>query len=741
MGDHTMRVMLDPGCLSSILSSLAPDPCDMDDADSPPSPLPVLLLVGDGDAASSRRGERRRQKRRPTIAAIAIAALCAAGTGAAPGGPRLTSEPSRPTQGSPEMPVVLYDNGPLVNCAGCGAGGEDLSLVQTTLGLISYGFGHQASSVNRVAEDFVVPAPGWHVDTVTFFAYQTGAGTTSTITDVNLQIWDGVPGDPGTGVVWGDTTTNIMASTTWTGIYRVRDDTPPGDTQRAVMESVVTVNVDLPAGTYWLDWQSGGSLASGPWAPPITINGATTTGNARQYLGAWSDALDGGTFTPQGLPFIIAGHPLGSGALWDQPLSTVNTVGYGNQDFETAMDAYDIAIADDFVTGPYEWAIDTIFVPTDWGGTCALDQASNLSFSIYADAGGVPAGDPWGGGAPPEWAMWLSPADPQITLTPGSGGLLTDVTLSLVIPVVLPPGHYWLVFVPAIDFTATGCQSGRQPAGTTNLSEAVVINPLGGFGHPTAWTPVTDASAWGGGGLTQTDFAFRLDGTAFQIGMSVAIAASDYGNTLEHDHLADTLLTLGYAPVTVTSISDAALAGARALIVYPGGWAGAGLDVPDLQWWLECGRGLVQIGDWHDVIPNGYETLAPGTPVTITVHNAWHPVVHGLAPSWAGYGLLRYGFTTEDYLGYTHGALGELDLANGTVSGYSPHDYAIAALAEAPPRHGRTVYLGINVYGPDAGPNEHALLDNALAWVIEQQTIFADGFESGGLSAWSSTAP
>ena len=79
----------------------------------------------------------------------------------------------------------------------------------------TYGFGAQLSAGNRVADDFTVTdAAGWAIDTITFFAYQTVSGTTSTITSLNLQIWDGPPNAGGT-VIWGDTTTNILTSTTW----------------------------------------------------------------------------------------------------------------------------------------------------------------------------------------------------------------------------------------------------------------------------------------------------------------------------------------------------------------------------------------------------------------------------------------------------------------------------------------------------------------------------------------------
>jgi hypothetical protein len=227
-----------------------------------------------------------------------------------------TYEPYQPTD-------VLYDNGPLVTHPGGGSGGADASALQTALGMTIYGFGHQLLNNNRVADDFTITdAGGWQIDTITFFAYQTGSGTTSSITGVNLQIWDGVPGDPGSNIIWGDPTTNVLINTTWSNIYRVEDiDLLNAD--RPVMADTVLVDTHLGPGTYWLDWQTDGSpMYSGPWAPPITILGETSTGNARQSLaGTWGDLVDVG---PQGLPFVIEGS-LGS-CYGDIPWATVEPV-------------------------------------------------------------------------------------------------------------------------------------------------------------------------------------------------------------------------------------------------------------------------------------------------------------------------------------------------------------------------------------------------------------------------------
>jgi hypothetical protein len=66
----------------------------------------------------------------------------------------------------------------------------------------------------------------------------------------------------------------------------------------------------LAPGTYWLDYQLAGSLASGPWVPPLAISGQTTTGNALQFLSttsAWAPAVDAGSTGQQGVPFLLSG--------------------------------------------------------------------------------------------------------------------------------------------------------------------------------------------------------------------------------------------------------------------------------------------------------------------------------------------------------------------------------------------------------------------------------------------------
>ena len=216
-----------------------------------------------------------------------------------------------------QIQTVLWDNGPLITHPGGGFGGADASAVQTALGMTVYGFGHNYTVGYWLADDFEITDPtGWDLSSIKFYAYQTNSGNTPTITGVYYQILDGPP-DAGGTVICGDTVTNRLANTQWVNKYRVLD-TDLLNTARPPMDDTVAIAPGcehLVPGTYWIMWSTSGSLASGPWAPPISVLGETTTGNALQspdYGATWAVIVDGGTLTAQGLPFIIEGEVSGA---------------------------------------------------------------------------------------------------------------------------------------------------------------------------------------------------------------------------------------------------------------------------------------------------------------------------------------------------------------------------------------------------------------------------------------------
>ncbi len=195
--------------------------------------------------------------------------------------------------------------------------------------------------------------------------------------------------------------------------------------------------------------------------------------------------------------------------LLDQPISTENQSAYADQDFEATYDQYDIFIADDFTVPASGWTITTLYFDNNtWNSGCDVTCATVLHVQVYADAGGVPDGDPSGGGNPPLWSLAVAPTDAQVTLTTGTGGYQTNVLFDLTTSFFLPAGTYWITYYPEMPL-ADCCQHGRQPSDTTNGADAVVINPGGGFGFPTTWTPITADTTWG---LSQQDVAMRIEG-------------------------------------------------------------------------------------------------------------------------------------------------------------------------------------------------------------------------------------
>ncbi len=228
-----------------------------------------------------------------------------------PSEPVVSEAPSQLTPVQPEgtMPV-LFTSGPFVTSSGTGPGGSDISLLQNgTLGLTT--LGATCTGAFSLADDFVVPAgQTWNMTGARFHGYQTGSPTSpSTFTAVSFQILNGRPGDVGTTVLFGDLTTNRFASSAWSNAYRTAEGAV--GTTRPVMTTVANVGspITLTAGTYWIEFRLTGSGASGPFCPPISIIGQTTTGNAVQgNAGAYAPFNDGGTMTPQGVPFSILGN-------------------------------------------------------------------------------------------------------------------------------------------------------------------------------------------------------------------------------------------------------------------------------------------------------------------------------------------------------------------------------------------------------------------------------------------------
>jgi hypothetical protein len=218
---------------------------------------------------------------------------------------------------------TLYDNGPVntVPTGSCVPNGESSSQLQTVGGVSDglYGIGHMLSvnANERIADDFTVPGPGWTISTIDVYDYQTAAPITSSpITGINVQIWNGQPGTPGATVIYGDMVTNRLLLSVFWSAYRIGSVC---DLRRGLFRNTLSINVTLPPGTYWLDWQTIGSPNfNGPWSPLVTIAGqlGKPGANSIQSLdggSTWDPVTDdgpspgGNTPVAQDIPFVIHG--------------------------------------------------------------------------------------------------------------------------------------------------------------------------------------------------------------------------------------------------------------------------------------------------------------------------------------------------------------------------------------------------------------------------------------------------
>jgi hypothetical protein len=202
---------------------------------------------------------------------------------------------------------LLYDNGPIFNQTGTGPGGANFSFLQDSIE--SYGI-KTGNGSYRCSDDLIVGSQGYIIDGFAFFTYQTGGPVSpSSVTSLDLRVWNGKPSNAASVVVWGDTSTNVLSCSFFSNVYR-GDDVLMAN--RAIMKNVVLLStpINLAVGEYWIDWRVNGSLASGPWQPPIFKTGTQTTGNGIQYsAGSWAPAYFNSTSVAcqQGLPFLVYG--------------------------------------------------------------------------------------------------------------------------------------------------------------------------------------------------------------------------------------------------------------------------------------------------------------------------------------------------------------------------------------------------------------------------------------------------
>jgi hypothetical protein len=184
------------------------------------------------------------------------------------------------------------------------------------------GFGAQFGA-NRLADNFTIPAgQTWIISSVSVYAFR-GRWTSpaSPFSGASLRVWSGRPGTKSATVVFGDTTTNRLLSSTATNIYRISNTQIPApgfapDTTRLVWENKISVApaLALGPGTYWIDFDLGNfdNNQSDQFVPVVTVlnKRGEAHWNARQFQAAnnaWFYVLDGGM--PASAPDIAQDVP------------------------------------------------------------------------------------------------------------------------------------------------------------------------------------------------------------------------------------------------------------------------------------------------------------------------------------------------------------------------------------------------------------------------------------------------
>lgn len=207
---------------------------------------------------------------------------------------------------NPTATPGIFDNGPLLTHPGGGHNGLGLSQLNPPLSTL--GSNANGAGSFRIMDDFMLPGEAnYDIDSFIFYAYQTGSTNVSTLTGINVLIYDGLPNEGGR-IIAGDSIDNYFFDTYFTNIYRASANSP-ADSSRPIMAIVGQFfnPISLRGGVkYYIQWGFTGTVSSGPWQPAISINGTQITGNALQRTGSGYQPLDGGgTGFAQGAPFKV----------------------------------------------------------------------------------------------------------------------------------------------------------------------------------------------------------------------------------------------------------------------------------------------------------------------------------------------------------------------------------------------------------------------------------------------------
>lgn len=233
---------------------------------------------------------------------------------------------SKVVQEEPENVSVLFNNGNVATGATTESGvaapdgflwsenQHDTGNTSEVNNIIGFGATVTANG-NRLADNFTVPAgQTWRITSVSVLGYVSNWNAPqSPFSGGALQIWNGRPGDEGSTVVFGDTTTNRLISSTRSNIYVIRNTVvqptnPSFNFSLWTNKLSVAPTFTLGPGTYWIDFQATSFNNAPVFFRNVVTPGARTqlSWNARQYYNAtnnWQDVIDEGA--PSSAPDVL----------------------------------------------------------------------------------------------------------------------------------------------------------------------------------------------------------------------------------------------------------------------------------------------------------------------------------------------------------------------------------------------------------------------------------------------------
>ncbi|MBI5431801.1 MAG: hypothetical protein HZA52_03105 [Planctomycetes bacterium] len=198
----------------------------------------------------------------------------------------------------------VFVNGPYVTGLGDGFKGADTSARE--LGFANFGYDTDAALGQRIADDFTVPtSKHWRLSELHWLAYELNPSTTSTITGIDVALWDSSPLAGGLPIWTG----SVYVTSAWSNAFRV-DPLVLLDNTRAIIDVEADLSGAplLDGGTYWVDVSlTGAAILSGPFSNPTVPHAPTD--NALQYMSpaGWSPVIDFLSMQPQDFPYTLEG--------------------------------------------------------------------------------------------------------------------------------------------------------------------------------------------------------------------------------------------------------------------------------------------------------------------------------------------------------------------------------------------------------------------------------------------------